>query len=141
MAPTPIYPLNRVSSGYNNTGGLTAWESIQPANEPPFFAPTWFGFYTAGKRLVRADGSLYFSGFPVVNGQLTMTVGQLWYIQNTYCGGGFSGFVTAQLRLLNPAVYNIVNAVLTISDLSANKRIASGWDHFKISLTRIVVLS
>jgi len=45
-----MYPNSQIASGYNNTGGLAAWESIVPTGDVAFFAPVIYGSFDVGDR-------------------------------------------------------------------------------------------
>ena len=136
---TAIYPLNQIAAGYNNSGGLTAWENLVITGEPRLFAPVLYGMSTAGEETIRGDGTSYFSGFLVVNGFFgAITQGQLFYVMSTFCSGGFSGFVSVNFRLYDPVNYYRANAVLHLTQPSANKKVGQGWEKYKFSYTRVV---
>lgn len=137
---TYFYPNSQIAPNYNNAAGLVAWESIKPTGEPYLFPPAWYGFYDPGEEDIRGDGTSYFNGYASTQGIWTGTQGQLWYLQQTYTGSGWSGFVTCKLRLIDPSSYSTVNAVLRITKHSANKKLGQGWNNYKFLLTKIVVL-
>lgn len=136
-----IYPNNQIAAGNNNTGGLVAWESITPTSDKPFLAPVLFGKLVGGETAIRADGSVYKRGYPVVFGEFgAITQAQVFYLYNTFCGGGYSGPITAKLRLLDPNTYVSINATLVLPDLNSQKKVGLGYQNFKFQYARVVLI-
>jgi hypothetical protein len=141
MTPTPIYPSSKVAAGYNNTGSLTAWETIKPTGGTYFFAPVIFGLLDPGQDVIDLGGALDFEGF-ASSGILWTAITQLqvFYLQTTYCAGGFSGRITIEYRSLDPGNYVTANAILHLPKPANSQKKSRAYENYQGRLTRIAII-
>lgn len=134
----------RIASGWNNASALTGLEGVFVANDfLPFKTFKSWGTYSPGDPVVRGDGTIVFDGYPScswVFGIITRL--QVQYLQDTYCGGGYSGKVTIRTSTDNvnattalPA-YENYSAVMRLSPVGERKY----YKQYVISFTRLVAL-
>lgn len=111
-----IYQPNiQIAVGNNNTAGLVAWESLT-ADSVSFLPVRQFGTYDIGERKTRLNGRPYFAGDSKVQFLAgAITLAQYYYLKTTYCAGGYSGLVTINVRLDDPATYADYNAVMILA--------------------------
>lgn len=109
----------RIGAGHNlPLGSLTNIEAITPSGDVTFYAPQSWGNYDPGQYKMRGDGRVYVSGHEVTHWRWrSMTRKQYQYLQDTYCGGGQSGTVTAYTLLDNPGTYERCNATMILPKL------------------------
>ena len=139
MGYAPIYPLSKIAANYNNTLGLVAWETILVTGDTQaFFPPVVYGGYSVGQERVRGDGTSYFSGRKVAHGQFgVITQNQFYYLQVTYCNGGYTGFVTVEIRTEDPNNYHTWNAILKLPQWSEVKKQSQAISPFPFLLRRL----
>jgi hypothetical protein len=81
-----------------------------------------YGTYNIGDVRTRLNGRPYFAGVSSVQFiSDVMTIAQFKYLKTTYCGNGYSGLVTINVRLDDPATYAEYDATLILpkeSDLT-----------------------
>ncbi|GIV50521.1 MAG: hypothetical protein KatS3mg038_1042 [Candidatus Kapaibacterium sp.] len=139
----PVYDY-RIAAGHNvPLASLVNIETIVPAGDVAFYPPRAFGTYNAGNIRVRADGRLYFAGYPSIRWDFgLMTRAQFLYLQTTYCNGGYSGPVTIYTRLDRHDEYKRCNAIMVLPQLADLDN--SGLTRFLsvgVKMTRLEVLS
>jgi len=117
----------KIASGWNvGSGSLVDITAVTDGTNH-FADPKSQYFYTPGQRLIRADGSVYNAGFAEVTWQFgIMFFNQLYYLQQTYCSGGWSGQVTILTNTLNPVSFSRLNAQMILPQPSELKA-QMGW--------------
>ena len=134
----------QLAVGWNNASGLRGLEGVFIANDfLPFKTFKSWGTYSPGDPVVRGDGTVVFDGYPScawVFGVMTRL--QLQYLQDTYCGGSYSGKVTIRTATDNvnattalPA-YENYNAVMRLSPPGERKY----YKVYSIQLTRLIAI-
>lgn len=102
----------KIATGWNNAAGLTNVEGLT-VDSRTFTPPVAYMAYNPGTLRIRADGQVYYSGFPSVVWRFTgLTRAMYYYLMTTYTTGGntLSGKVTISTRNLagTHANYNAV---------------------------------
>lgn len=139
---TPVYQFALGNQWNLPLGSLTNIEDIKPNGDTNFYAP--IALYNPGNFVVRGDGSLYIAGYPEVQwvfqgnpgGKLTRL--QARYLQNTYCGGLYSGTVSINTLTDNPGTYTLANAVMRLPKLPDSGKNFSIYSQYVISFTRVI---
>lgn len=119
----------RIAAGWNNAANLRGLEGVFVANDfIPFKTFKSWGTYSPGEAIIRGDGTVVYDGYPScqwVFGVITRL--QVQYLQDTYCGGSYSGKVTIRTATDNvntvtalPA-YENYNAVMRLSPVGERK--------------------
>jgi hypothetical protein len=137
-----MYPNSKIAAGYNNTGGLAAWESLTPSGDIPFIAPVVFGSFLFGQEHTNTDGTFFYGGYSSSKplfGYVTQRQG--FYIYNTILSGNWSGPVTAEMRTVDPDTYNIYNCILKVEQYQSQTKKGRAFEGFKLSYTRLVFIS
>lgn len=130
----------KIAAAYNNAAGLVNIETIVPSGDRAFFSPVAYSNYRPGVRKIRSDGMLYLAGFGTSFWIMpAATRKQIEYLMDTYCAGGYSGKVTIRTRI-NRVAYANYNAILSLPDPDAMKRIFKGFDDLRIDYTRMVAI-
>lgn len=138
--PSYFYSDMEVASGYNNTAGLAAWESLTDANGVHFFAPILYGKFNAGQEKFRLDGTPFYSGFAEIEGLFSViTQAQVFFLMTTYCAGGFSGQVTIKFRQYSPTTYVTANAIMHLPQLLDSQKQSQAYKDYKIAFRRIQI--
>lgn len=138
----------QLAVGWGNAGALAGLEGILIANDfQPYKAHRSWGTYSPGEAVIRGDGTIVFDGYPSCQWVFAgMTRLQLQNLQDTYCGGGYSGKVTIRTATDNvntangaPAFenYNAVMLLTPLREASYSQRI---YRQYAINFTRLVAL-
>ena len=133
----------RIAAGHNvPLANLVNIETIIPSGDRRFYPPRSFGTYSPGAIRVRADGRLYFAGFPSLTWKFSiLTIAQFKYLQTTYCNNSYSGKVTIYTKLDDNSTYVRCNAIMVLPVL--NTLDTSAFRVFKdvnIEMRRIEVI-
>lgn len=134
----------KIAAGWNNASGLTGLEGVMIANDfLPFKTFRSWGTYSPGEAVIRGDGTIVFDGYPScqwIFGVITRM--QVQYLQDTYCGGSYSGKVTIRTSTDNvntttglPA-YENYSAVMLLSALGDRRY----YKNYTISFAKLVAL-
>lgn len=134
----------QIAAGWNNASGLTGLEGVFVANDfLPFKTFKSWGTFNPGEAFVCSDGSVLFDGYPSCQWVFgVMTRQQLQYLQDTYCGGSYSGHVTIRTSTdnvnttTNAPNYENYNAVMRLSPPSERKL----YKNYTIQFTRLVAI-
>lgn len=111
----PVYQPNLQIGVGHDAMTLTAIEAITPSGDRPFLPVRSYGTYDIGDRRTRLNGRPYFAGVSSVQFiSEVMTIAQFKYLKTTYCAGGYSGLVTINVRLDDPATYAEYDATLIL---------------------------
>jgi len=134
----PIYEY-KLASGYDNEAGFVNVETAFPTYTGRVsFYPRGRGNFDEGIMRIRADGTLYLTGFQSFTWPLHFLSYTQWaYAQTTYCTGGtgLSGKVTVATRL--PAgTYANYNAVMILPKLSEADKLFGGIKDAEIKFVR-----
>lgn len=141
MAYLYMYPESKIAAGYNNTGSLIAWESIVPTGDVAFFAPVIYGSFDVGDKKFRLNGTPKYVGFGQAKaGWGVLTQAQRYYLQTTYCAGGYFGEVTMKFRLENPDSYVIANCILDLSKISESRKESQAFPEFFAYMQRLEII-
>lgn len=135
-----FYPLSKVAVGYNNIGGLVAWESIV-AGGVRFFAPVLYGSFDPGVFNTQTNGRLYISGWKSSD-ILWPAIDQhnVYYEIATLCAGGYDAEITIQCRTESPTAWPIYNAVLRLPKLPDARKQSGAFTAYKGRLNRMVLI-
>lgn len=134
----------QLAVGWNNAGALRGLEGIFIANDfLPFKTFKAWGTFNPGDAVVRGDGTIVFDGYPSCSWVFSiMTRLQLQYLQDTYCGGSYSGKVTLRTSTDNvnsstalPA-YENYNAIMRLPPPGERKY----YRNSTISFTRLIAI-
>lgn len=111
----------KLATGYDNEAGFDNVEDVFPtyANKQSFY-PRGRPKFDEGVLRIRADGTVYFTGFQSFAWPLDFLSYDQWvYAQTNYCTGGtgLSGLVTAATRLPSGS-YSNYNAVMILPKMS-----------------------
>jgi hypothetical protein len=127
----------KIAAGYDNAGGLVNIGTIIPASNILFPEPIARPNYTPGQRNVRGDGRLYMNGSASQIWLMTrITFAQWDYAKETWCEGGYSGFVTIRTRYV-VKTYSNYNAVLTLLSESELDGDGIGYKNVPFTFTRL----
>lgn len=135
----------QLAVGWNNAAGLTGLEGVMLANDfIPFKTFESWSSFSPGDPVVRGDGTIVYDGYPSVVWTFgAMTKLQLQYLQDTYCGGSYSGKVTVRTSTDNvnltttfPAFENY-NAVMRLTPPTAARRY---YLKYQIAFLRLVAI-
>lgn len=144
MSPVYSYALG---AGHNlPLGSLVNIETIVPGSSVAFYPPSAYGAFNPGEFIIRQDDLIYQSGFPVCqwawvgNPQGKMTWEQARYLQDTYCNGGYSGFVTIYTQTDDPGMYQRFNATMKLTKLTDAGRNFTNFGQYTITFTQLVYL-
>jgi hypothetical protein len=130
----------QIAAGNNNAAGLVALQAITPSGNIAFPPPTAKAFYNPGAIRFRGNGQAVHVGFPSQEWLMVwLTYEQHAYLKTTYCGGGYSGAITARTKYSTVAVANY-NAVLVVPHESALVSFGWGFKPVLLLLTRLVAL-
>lgn len=133
--------LLSICAGYNQPLGNLLPIALIKVNGRNFAEPKVQYFYSPGKQLIRADGSVYNSGFAMVNWLFgLMYFDQYPYLQSAYAGGGWSGPVTI-LTTLNDVTFSRMNAQMIIPQQTALKSHMGWYVDVPVQFTRLVAAS
>lgn len=141
MAYLYMYPESKIASGYNNTGGLVAWESIVPTGDVAFFAPVIYGSYDVGDKKFRLSGMPKYVGFGQAKaGWGVLTQAQRYYLQTQFCSGGYFGEVTMKFRLESPSTYVIANCILDLTKISEARKESKTFPEYFAYMQRLEII-
>lgn len=133
--------LLSICAGYNQPLGNLLPIALIKVNGIAFAEPKTQYFYTPGKRLIRADGSVYNSGFAEAVWNFgILTFDQLAYLQTNYCSGGWSGNITVLTTTIGTTLSRL-NAQLILPQPSELKAHMSWYIDVPIHLTRLTAAS
>lgn len=107
--------LYKIAAGWNNAAGLVNVESLI-VDTDTFAPPVAYMAYNPGTVRVRADGQVYYSGFPSVVWRFTgLKRAMYYYLMTNYTTGGntLSGKVTISTRNITGTHANY-NAVMVL---------------------------
>lgn len=138
----PVYD-NRIGAGHNlPLGSLANIETIQPTGDVNFYPPESYGNYDPGVAKYRTDAHVAFSGFnkTVWRWRGKITRKQARYLQDTYCGGGYSGDVTIYTELDNPGTYVRCNAVMNLTKLTGATKNFTVFTLYEATMNKIGTL-
>lgn len=132
----------RIGAGHNlPLGSLTNIEDITPPSDVSFYAPDSLGFYDPGQMRVRGDGSFMIAGFPKTEWRWrSITRAQVRYLQETYCGGGYSGTVTIYTTTDDEATYTRHNSTMLLPKLPDSGKNFTRYTNYVVRHTRLVAL-
>lgn len=132
----PDYAL---AAGFDNPEGLTVLESITVSGDSiPFQPMRVFGTYNPGSIFVTGSQAVAFDGFPTVQGILGYaTYLQAKYLSDTYCGGGFSGQVTAAITTTTPDVLEFWNCILRLQPPAQSRAVIPGYTDYILTYVLI----
>lgn len=127
-----------IGAGHNlPLGSLTYVHAIRATGELEYCRPpASYGTYSPGVLRVRGNRLATFAGDEVVKWRESFTKLQFKHWQDTYCGGGYSGFVTVNTKTDVPTTYERYNATLIMPTLKD-----SSWDFVRfvdVELTLIL---
>ena len=134
----------QIAAGWNNAAGLTGLEGVFIANDFIAFKTfkSW-GNYIPGDPVIRGDGTIKFDGYPSCSWVFSIiTRLQVQYLQDTYCGGSYSGKVTIRTSTDN---VNATTALPAYENYSAVMRLQPPgerryYKNYPITFTRLVAL-
>lgn len=140
MATPVFYPNSKYAVGFNNAGGLTAWESTADSNGVRFFPPTLYGLGDPGQRRYRLGGHVYHSGYAISGILFFITQEQRYYIYNTLCSNSYDGEFTLQFRYENPATYIIANTIIEFDKLVDSNKQSRAFIPYKGRCRKLVII-
>lgn len=132
----------KIGAGWNVAlGSLTDIATISVSGIK-FADPKTQYFYGHGQRTIRADGSVYDSGYPYITWRFgIMTFAQYPYAQSTWCSGGWSGQVTIYCPLNDPSSFQRMNAVLIVPQQTELRAHLGWYIDVPFMFTRLVAAS
>jgi hypothetical protein len=130
-----------ICAGYNQPLGNLLPIALIKVNGRAFAEPKVQYYYSPGKRLIRADGSVYDTGYPTVVWHFgIMYFDQYPYLQSAYATGGWGGQVTI-LTTLNDVTYSRMNAAMIIPQQTELKSHMGWYVDVPVQFTRLVASS
>lgn len=134
----PIYDY-RIAQGHNVAlGSLTNIEAIKPTDDVYFYPPRAWGTYRKGEPRAQGDGSIFFTGYPSLTWFFgKMTRRQFEYLNDTYCGGNYSGTVTIYTRTDDPDAYVRLNATMVLTPLADSETNFTVQQNYAVQMTRL----
>lgn len=137
-----FYPNYQLAAGHDNAAGLATLEGTLPSGETvPFVYPRVVGGYDPGVFKIRTSGERYTAGFDTVVWLFgAITWRHFRYLQETYCGDGYSGLVTVRTRLDDPATYANYNATMLLEKPSSTQIRVGVFVDFPVRFTRLEAL-
>lgn len=132
----------RIGAGHNlPLGSLTNIEDIVPGSDVAFYPPESLGFYDPGQFRVRGDGSVMTAGFPKTEWRWrSITRAQVRHLQDTYCGGGYSGTVTIYTTTDAEDTYTRHNATMILPKLGESSKNFTRYTNYVVRMSRMVAL-
>jgi hypothetical protein len=116
MSEDPIfYPNYQIAVGNDNAAGLATLEGTVAAGASKPFPPvTNFQFVDPGEFRIRANGTLFVSGFISLTWRLDGGIDAVMekYLRDTYCSSRYSGLVTIKTDIETNGTYANYNAVM-----------------------------
>lgn len=129
--PTLANNGQQLSAGWDNTGGLTDFTSINGTDSKPFQPVNDRGGYSQGVKRDLTTGGTYYSGIPVV--RIThswISDGQIETLKTTYVGNcTLKHHITESVGKTDVQTSNVINGT-DYNQVNGLERLADGYKNF-----------